>query len=210
MVMLLIASMLFLVWPNLDTGTSALFFSNGHFLMEKKGLGSFFTVYLHVGMRCIFFVYAAQRLLVLLADRFRDSRRTRSYALIVASVAIAAGLVTNLILKDHWGRARPGQILLFGGDKVFTPAWIISNQCRTNCSFVGGDVSFAFCALAAALTVSRNRVVAIAASILFGTVVALGRIAAGAHFLSDCVISGLLTTLIVLILYRVIYRAGFP
>ena len=111
--------------------------------------------------------------------------------------------MTNIILKDHWGRARPVQIEQFGGNKQLTPAWEISDQCRKNCSFVGGDVSFAFSLLAPAMLLTRRRKLVVTAVCLFGTIVALGRIAAGAHFLSDCVIGALLTIAIVLGLYRV-------
>ena len=205
-----LASTVFLGSPAIDPATSALFFNHGHFMFEKRGLGAVFTVYVHFGMRVLFCVYALIGLLRLTQGGFRDVSRLRAYALVILSVGLAAGLITNFVLKDHWGRARPVQILQFGGTAKFTPAWMISDQCRTNCAFVGGDVSFAFCALAAALTATRSRTLWIVVSIAAGTVVAFGRIAAGAHFLSDCVFAALLTSLTVLILYRIIYIPHFP
>jgi lipid A 4'-phosphatase len=200
------SSIIFYFYPQADARFSQLFWLGDHFIFTKQGIGRIFTVYLHSGMRWIFFTGIIIYLLIVLYNKVtsgRDMRPAlRKLAYVVLATALSAGLVTNFILKDHWGRARPLQIEQFGGDKQLTPAWEISNQCRKNCSFVGGDVSFAFCLLAPALLVTRRRKLAVIAVCLFGTIVALGRIAAGAHFLSDCVIGALLTMLIVLISYK--------
>src|SRR6202007_2501046 len=102
------------------------------------------------------------------------------------------GLVTNAILKDHWGRARPTQITEFGGTKAFTPALVPARQCERNCSFVAGHPALGFYLVSFGFLVPppRRRVVeaiAIATGALFGA----ARIAQGGHFLSDVVFSGL-------------------
>ena len=51
------------------------------------------------------------------------------------------GLVVNGVLKAFWGRARPSQILEFGGAAQFTPPVQIADQCARNCSFVSGEAS---------------------------------------------------------------------
>ena len=58
-------------------------------------------------------------------------------------------VVVNVFLKGLWGRARPNDVLDFGGSDVFTPWHNISNACTSNCSFVSGDaaVGFSFLAL---------------------------------------------------------------
>ncbi len=53
-------------------------------------------------------------------------------------------LVVNLLLKNMWGRTRPGDILEFGGSGVFTPWYRFGDSCVSNCSFVSGDASVGF------------------------------------------------------------------
>ena len=71
---------------------------------------------------------------------------------------LGPGLVVNGILKEHWGRARPRDVTQFGGDRRFTPALVIADQCERNCSFSAGHPSagFALAALAYA-SISRRR-----------------------------------------------------
>src|SRR5258708_1598148 len=47
----------------------------------------------------------------------------RAAVLMVATLALGPGIVTNSILKDHWGRSRPIDVMAFGGDEHFVPWW---------------------------------------------------------------------------------------
>jgi lipid A 4'-phosphatase len=101
------------------------------------------------------------------------------------------GLVVNVIFKDHFGRARPVQIKEFGGNADFTPAFVISNQCDVNCSFVSGHASIGFVFFAFAfINHARKRVFYIITGLTLGMLFGLGRIIQGAHFLSDVIFSG--------------------
>ena len=68
----------------------------------------------------------------------------RRWLFLLLTLIIGPGLITNTLLKDNWGRARPHQITEFGGRAQFTPAFVITNQCVRNCSFTSGDSSFGF------------------------------------------------------------------
>jgi lipid A 4'-phosphatase len=103
-------------------------------------------------------------------------------------LALGAGLIVNATLKNGFGRARPRNIIQFGGDQQFTPAFVLSKACATNCSFSSGDSSGAFFSFALALALSRRRAPMVAAAV-YGGLVSFSRIAAGAHFLSDTVVS---------------------
>jgi lipid A 4'-phosphatase len=113
---------------------------------------------------------------------------------LVASAVAGPGLLANTLLKDHWGRARPVQIEAFGGTHHFTPAPMPAGECDRNCAFVSGHAALGFSLVSFAFLLphgpSRRR--GIAAALAFGALVGLGRIAQGAHFLSDVVYAGLL------------------
>jgi lipid A 4'-phosphatase len=131
----------------------------------------------------------------------------RAAVLMIATLALAPGVVANVVLKQHWGRPRPIDIVEFGGDQHFVPWWDPRGDCPDNCSFVAGEPSGAFWTLApAALVPPAWRVVATAAALTFGTVIGLVRIAAGGHFFTDVVFSGVFTFLIIWLAHGLIYR----
>jgi lipid A 4'-phosphatase len=121
-------------------------------------------------------------------------RISRAALLLLAVTAIGPGLVVNGVFKEHWGRARPRDVAEFGGDRSFTPALAVSDQCERNCSFTAGDpsVGYALVALAYAFARRRDRMLALAGALALGSLIGLGRLAAGAHFLSDVVASCLI------------------
>ena len=125
---------------------------------------------------------------------------------IVAATALGPGLIANTVLKDNWGRARPYQTDSFGGTRQFTPAPLPAAQCERNCAFVSGHAALAFSLVSFALLLpaGRRRRLAIAAALGFGALVGIGRIAAGAHFLSDVAYAGLIVVATSWLLYQAI------
>jgi lipid A 4'-phosphatase len=118
----------------------------------------------------------------------------KALVFLVASMAVGPGLLANTLLKDHWGRARPAQIEAFGGVHSFTPVPLPAAECESNCSFVSGHAALGFSVVAFAFLIphGRSRRRSVAAALAFGGLVGLGRMAQGAHFLSDVVYAGLL------------------
>jgi lipid A 4'-phosphatase len=104
-------------------------------------------------------------------------------------LALGAGLIVNLGFKDHFGRARPRDVSEFGGGRTFTAAFAIGSECRKNCSFSSGEAAAGFFSLALVYALARRRRFAIGLAVAFGATVSLARIAAGAHFLSDTLVS---------------------
>ena len=102
------------------------------------------------------------------------------------------GVVANLALKDQWGRARPKQVVEFGGDKVFTPALTPAKQCDKNCSFVSGEASSIYMVFFAAgcLFPRRGRQL-IVTGLATGSIAGLVRMSQGGHFLSDVIFAGI-------------------
>jgi lipid A 4'-phosphatase len=122
-------------------------------------------------------------------------------------LALGPGILTNLVLKDHWGRPRPIDVQQFGGDYRFEPWWNPRGDCPNNCSFVAGEPSGAFWTLApAALAPPPMQAVAYGAALAFGVALGAFRMAAGAHFFSDVVFAGVLMYLVIWTAHGLIYR----
>jgi len=124
----------------------------------------------------------------------------RQYLFLFLSLLIGPGLIANLLFKENWGRARPRQVLEFGGARDFSPPLLIADQCNSNCSFVSGDASMAFALLALALLAPARRKLALSLALTFGLWIGLIRMVQGAHFLSDVLFAGIFVCATVLAL----------
>jgi lipid A 4'-phosphatase len=133
----------------------------------------------------------------------------RAIVFLFASLALAPGVLANVVLKEHWGRPRPISVREFNGPERFVAWWDPRGTCPHNCSFVAGEASGAFWTVApAALVPPPLRAVAYAAAIAFGSAVGLLRMALGAHFFTDVAFAGVFTFLIVWSVHSALYRWG--
>ncbi|NOQ31415.1 MAG: phosphatase PAP2 family protein [Helicobacteraceae bacterium] len=108
---------------------------------------------------------------------------------LVVVLAIAPGLIVNTMLKENMGRSRPVNIVKYGGEQEFTPAFIVGNRIPKNASFSSGHAAGAYFTIALALLARRHKNVYLSSAIVYGSAVGLGRIAEGGHFFSDVVTS---------------------
>jgi lipid A 4'-phosphatase len=126
---------------------------------------------------------------------------------LAACLAAGPGLVANLILKDQWGRARPRHIVELGGAKAFTPALLLADQCRRNCSFVSGEASSTYVTFyAAAVLIPQWSATLVVVGTIAGLATGLIRMSQGGHFLSDVVFAGVFMALTVLLLRALVLR----
>jgi len=131
----------------------------------------------------------------------------RAALFLVTTLALGPGVITNMIFKDYWGRARPIDVQQFGGADRFTPWWDPRGECPNNCSFIAGEPSGAFWTLApAALAPPELRLLAYGAALVFGAGIGALRIAGGAHFFSDVVFAGVFMYLVIWTVHGLIYR----
>jgi lipid A 4'-phosphatase len=143
----------------------------------------------------------------LILPRRRMLIEGRAALLLAATLALGPGLIANTLLKDHWGRVRPIDIIQFGGAGHFTPWWDPRGECPNNCSFIAGEAAGAFWTLApAAFAPPQWRLVACGAALAFGAAVGVLRIGAGAHFFTDVVFAGLIMYLLQWTLHGLIFR----
>lgn len=112
----------------------------------------------------------------------------RLSAFFLAAALLGPLLIVDSAFKSQLGRARPAQTEVFGGPLRFTPAFLPSDQCQRNCSFVSGHVATtAFIMAAGWLGSTRTRRRWLAISVLAAGYMGVVRMSTGSHFLSDCV-----------------------
>ncbi|WP_439273734.1 phosphatase PAP2 family protein [Pseudochrobactrum sp. HB0163] len=131
--------------------------------------------------------------------------------LYILSVYTIGAVAVVHSLKFLVGRARPNEIAEFGGELLFTPAWQIAHICHKNCSFPSGEAASAMAMLAVPLAIGgiyRTPLLLITAVAAFAF--SLNRVAMGAHFLSDIVLSWLFVALVMAWLWPVFHshKAG--
>lgn len=203
----LACTVLFLAWPELDLLASAAFYDGTGFVL--RGHPFFDFVHRYVGILAGSIALAAALILGGAGRIRRLARRRRAAVFMLLVLLLGPGLVVNVLLKDHWGRARPGQVADYGGAAQFTPAWVVSDQCRHNCSFVCGDASVGF-SLAALAFVARHPRRWLAAGFVTGAGLGLMRMAQGGHFLSDVVFAFYAVWFTAWALARIMAKWGGP
>lgn len=131
-------------------------------------------------------------------------REAKKALFLISGLALASGLVVNGLFKASWGRARPIQIEAFGGEAEFTRAWLVTDQCAANCSFVSGEASSAawIAAVAVVMTPQPWRAILIPAAFAYAAALSFNRLLFGGHFLSDIVLSWAITALVLCLLHR--------
>jgi lipid A 4'-phosphatase len=206
----LAAGALFLAFPQIDLAVARLFHApEGGFTGQRLG----WVRALRQAFVVLYFGTIALTLAgLVLTWRWRPHwlQLGRVHWLFLAAcLAAGPGLVANLVLKDQWGRARPKQIVEFGGTKAFTPPLLVASQCPRNCSFVSGEAASTYVTFyAAAALVPQWSVPLVVAGTVGGLATGLVRMAQGAHFLSDVIFAGVFMALLVLALRGLILGAG--
>lgn len=204
----LVVSAVFVGFPTLDIAVSGLFYDNGFWLNDIAFLQSL-RMGLLVGMYAFSLV-----VLVVFVIRLVRRQSLRAWGYAVAVILVGPLGLVNGVFKSFWGRARPWETSIFGGDKTFSPAWMISDQCDFNCSFTSGEAAAAATTalligfLAWPKLARRGRWWLGAALCAFLLLTAGLRVLIGRHFLSDTLLSVLLCTLIAALLYPLFFPAG--
>mgnify|MGYP001193852030 FL=1 len=201
-------SFIFVGFPQIDIKVSALFYKpEQNFLLRDTPLHLFVDSWIRPSIKYLTVTLVVACVYKLFLGKSPIKRRFNIVAFLFSSFLLGPVLLVNGLLKEFIGRARPKNIIEYGGTKIFSPAYFPADQCETNCSFVSGDAAVAFSTIAFALIFKgklRFQLVAIALS--FGVLVSIYRLGTGAHFLSDTVLSGLFCILIILILERMLLR----
>lgn len=147
-------------------------------------------------------------LAMLAAGALLGRRPWRRHAVFVLlSVILGPGLLGNVLLKDHWNHPRPREIVEFGGALRYVPSPLPGRQ--GGASFPCGHCTVGFLYGIGWWIWKRRRAWALTSltfGLLAGGLLGVGRMAAGAHFLSDILWSALLAAGVSHILYYHVLR----
>lgn len=119
----------------------------------------------------------------------------RVHAIFLATALIAGpGLVVNGVFKPNWGRPRPKRVVEFGGAQQFRRA-LERGPREDGKSFPCGHASMGYYLAVFYFLLRRKRpkfaFASLVTAILFGSLIGVSRVAAGAHFASDVLWAGL-------------------
>lgn len=183
-------SLVFVFFPQIDLWVSNLFW-NGEpgekgFTLNSNGFVQVvYWVFLHLPKLLI-----PVLLVLIVLPWFKKSllptRKFSGFLLLV--LLIGPGIIVHPILKDNWDRPRPRDVQQFGGERQFSPAFVMAEQPGKNQSFASGHGAMGFFFMAFAWVFRKRRV--FLAGLAIGAIVSLGRVVQGGHFLSDVVTAG--------------------
>ena len=204
-----VVGLVFGIWPDLDLKLAALFYDPARHGFWRSHDPTYLR--LRDASTWLVALVAAPAVVALLLKLLRPRRPLvvpgRAIVLMLLTLALAPGVLANLLLKEHWDRPRPIDVAEFGGAEHFRPWWDPRGDCPKNCSFIAGEPSGAFWTLSAAAVAPPHwRALAYGAALAFGAAVGVLRMAAGAHFFSDVVFAGVFTFLLIWLTHGWLYR----
>ena len=189
-VFLLLAA-IFITHPGYDIAFSQLFYQpqSGWLYAQQRWVQFFYHIvpYLTVSLLVVLISLIALSYLKKAPAWIKKKHKAASYLLLV--LILGPGLLVNNIFKNHWDRARPHQITEFNGNKQHSAAFVISNQCDINCSFVSGHASIGYFFIAFYWLFKPRRKSLFIAGFIFGSLIGMARMVQGDHFLSDIIFS---------------------
>lgn len=174
--------------PYLDLTIALAFYQNNQFVEE--GFYPFIYKYGIIPAQFVFIIAIAIYLGSFFSAKLKDWRH---FALVmILTLAVGAGLITHVLLKDHWGRPRPKQVIEFGGTQPFRPYYQPNffHQPQPSKSFPCGHCTMGFYFFAVALIGWRleNKSLfygGLVTALFLGLLLSIARMSQGGHFLSD-------------------------
>lgn len=154
--------------------------------------------------------------IMLIASIWAESlRKYRSICLLLSvTLCLGSGFITNVVLKEHWGRPRPRQIVDFGGNEPFRAYYqpVLSSTPVPMRSFPSGHSTcgfYFFCFYFIGKRLSRPLLArfGIVSGLALGAVLSVARIIQGGHFMTDILISAIIMWLTCYLVDYLIFQA---
>ena len=209
LILWLVVCLFFATWPQIDLIVARQFYNpeTNHWPVADSALLQQLRETFWLGLNLMALGLLAMTLQGVFTRRaMQIPLRIWAYGLTL--VLLGPGLLVNLVLKSHWGRARPAQLEIFGGSAQFTPPLQITDQCASNCSFVSGEAAFTVTGIIIVglllwhVVPQHRRRWLLGVLITIALTVASLRVMKGRHFLSDVVWSFVLMTTMATLLAR--------
>jgi lipid A 4'-phosphatase len=150
----------------------------------------------------------------LVVARYRPSLTPwrRHAVFIFLTLVIGPGFLVNTVFKDHWGRPRPKMVSEFGGRMEYQ-CFHEKGMSGRGKSFPCGHSSMGYYFIVLYFLARRRkkliRFSLLAGIMIYGTVIGIARMAAGAHFASDVLWSAVFPCLTAWALYYFVLNIPF-
>ena len=171
------------LWSSLDQTVARAFFSTPDFSPSAWLWVRVLNQYTPMVFRSLLLVCTLLWILVSITSRWKQWRLPLAFV-VLAGIA-GPGLAVNGIVKPIWERARPHQIVEFGGTQSFSKAGVLAEECSNNCSFVSGHAACGFFLSSLCLVLRRNKLAWMATGVITGALIGFARISNMDHWLSD-------------------------
>lgn len=188
---------LFWLFPGLDLWASRLLYTGNHdFVGSHSTALNVARDFFHAAFALTCLMAAVGVIIASISRRGWLTLPFYKWLFLAICLSVGPGIVVGSSLQDHWGRARPHDVVEFGGPKTFSSPIRPSDQCETRCSFVSGDASSIFIIFFAAALMFKTRArTLIALGLSLGSAAGFVCMAQGVAFLSDVVFAGVLMAL---------------
>lgn len=194
------------IYPAFDIAVSRLFATGDGFWLKANPFLTGMTQFVFTFSRFLALLFLGAMLWAFVRKAPVFGMFGKPWLFLLLALLIGPGLFANVVFKDHWGRPRPRDTETFGGKHAFTPAFVMSESCPRNCSFVSGDGSFGFFLPSFAYVVPRRLSRRVFwGGMAAGGVFSISRILLGAHFLSDVLAAMFLTLAVSASLFRLMF-----
>ncbi|MAV82291.1 MAG: hypothetical protein CMI90_02355 [Pelagibacteraceae bacterium] len=205
--LIIIISIAFFIFPTIDITVSGIFYrGSGQFFANSTDWNVYILreIILKIIVIALFLLPLISSVHLAFTKKRLLNLSLNNCAYLFLSSILSLGIVVNIILKNLWGRVRPNDTVIFGGDQPFSIPWLKVSHCDHNCSFVSGDVSAYTLLLALILVFDKKHLTKFAYLLIF--LIGLTRIMEGGHFFSDVIMSFMITHFILKILFDLFSR----
>jgi lipid A 4'-phosphatase len=197
-----IAVVFFAEDPQIDMVIARNFHTSGNHFIGSDALG---LEVLRQAFMAFFFLICAVTMLGVCLSRIRgiwSGLNVRKWSYLAICILVGPLAIANLGFKDHWGRARPRDVVELGGQNTYSSPLLPARECTKNCSFVCGEAASIFAiSFVAVILFPAQASLLMVAGISLGSFAGLIRMIQGAHFFSDVVFAGVFMGMTVAIVY---------
>ena len=194
----------FMFFPGFDIWISRQFYQPGiGFIWDDGGLLEFVRAAVPVIILGAFVFAIVLWVAGIWYEQWFWGMTTNRAIYLMGTLIVGPGLIVESLLKPNWGRARPKELTIFGGQADYTPPLWVADECQRNCSFVSGHAAVAFWVSAFGFILPPKwRMLGVAGGVTFGALVGWVRIIQGGHFFSDVIYAGIIVIVVNVFFYR--------